>query len=228
MEQARALLEAARPCIRARGGDPRLPPDLSAPPAGMAVADRARSVRRRRQRPKVNPTVDTSYFALFNLEPRFELSLPELETAFRALAARVHPDRFAQADEKERRDSMMLATQANEAYRTLRKPLLRARHLLDLRGVPTGERGASLPSAFLMENMELRESLEDARQAKSLPTLKALQADIKGRSAGLQERLKVLLDVERDDAAAAVTVQELMFMEKLASEIADACAALEG
>lgn len=169
----------------------------------------------------------SSYFALFNLEPRFGLSLEELELAFRAVAARVHPDRFAQADERQRRDSLLLATEANEAYRTLRKPLLRARHLLELRGVPTGESGAPLPPALLKEQFELREAFEDARRVPGSGLVMELEAQIKVRKEALQERLRQLLDVEQDNVAAAATVLNLMFFENLAGEIDKMLAARE-
>jgi molecular chaperone HscB len=153
--------------------------------------------------------------------------MEELDTAFRTLAARVHPDKFAHAEAAERQRSMMLATQANDAYRTLRKPLLRARHLLGLRGVPTGDQGSALPREFLIEHMGLREALEDARQARNAATLRLLGETISSRSATLYERLAVQLDEERNDLAAAATVQQLMFIEKVTGEIADARAALE-
>jgi molecular chaperone HscB len=171
--------------------------------------------------------VDSSHFTLFDLEPRFAISMEELDTAFRALAARVHPDKFVRAEATERQRSMILATQANEAYWTLRKPLLRARHLLSLRGVPTGDQGSTLPREFLGEHMELREALADAKQARNLSTLRLLEEAIRSRSTMLHERLAIQLDQERNDAAAAETVQQLMFIEKVAGEVADARAALE-
>jgi molecular chaperone HscB len=166
--------------------------------------------------------VDASYFTLFNLQPRFALCPDELDTAYRTLAARVHPDRFVQADDRQRRDAMILATRANEAYRTLRKPLLRARHLLELRGVPTGERGGALPPELLMEHFELREAFENARRSGSPAELSAMHDAVRQRSSALHGRLAAQLDVEQDNRAAAATVLQLMFIEKLVSEIADA------
>ena len=83
-----------------------------------------------------------SYFALFELEPRFALPLEQLDLAYRALAMRVHPDRYANAPLDERRQALTLAANANDGYRTLKKPHLRARHLLSLRGVDMAGRSA--------------------------------------------------------------------------------------
>lgn len=170
--------------------------------------------------------MDNGYFSLFNLEPRFALSVPELDSAFRSLARRVHPDQFAHTDDALRRESLLRATQVNEAYRTLRRPLLRARHLLELRGTATGERGDAPSPHFLLEYMELREAVEDAKGARSGSALQSLDTTVRTRIARLQDRLRLHLDERRDDLAAAATVHELMFIEKVAGEIADARAAL--
>ena len=74
----------------------------------------------------------------------------------------MHPDRFAQAGDAERRASMQMTTRVNEAYRTLKSPVRRAQYLLELNGVDVGfETNTAMPREFLMEQMELRERLED-------------------------------------------------------------------
>ncbi len=170
--------------------------------------------------------LDHGYFALFDLEPRFALVINRLDAAYRALAARVHPDRFARGSDAERRQSLMLATYANEAYRVLKNPVLRARHLLGLRGVETTEKGTVLPCEFLAEQMEWREALADAKAACDLAALERIESIIKHRSASMQEQLAQQLDHEHDYAGAAETMHKLMFLEKLIGEIADARALL--
>ena len=46
-----------------------------------------------------------------------------LDRAYRDVQAQVHPDRFVNATEAERRASMQQATRVNEAYQTLRNPI---------------------------------------------------------------------------------------------------------
>lgn len=169
-----------------------------------------------------------SYFALFNLEPRFALATEQLDLAYRALVARIHPDRFVHADPQEQRRAMLLATQANEAYRTLKKPLLRARHLLGVRGLDVEQRGAGAPQRFLIEQMEWREALIDAQAARDWNTLQKLAQSVGERIAALHRQLEQQLDALNDGAAAAQSLQQLMFVEKLLSDIDDARARLEG
>lgn len=166
--------------------------------------------------------VPQSYFALFNLEPRFALPLERLDVAYRALALQVHPDRYANGTLAEQRQALHLATDANEAYRTLKTPLLRARHLLGLRGIEIAESSVSMPSAFLFEQMERHEALIDARRARDDNALRQLSTSARDHSAALRARLADQLDTESDNVAAAQSVLQLMFVEKLIAEIDDA------
>ncbi len=170
--------------------------------------------------------MQTSYFALFQLEPRFALGIGDLETAYRTVASRVHPDRFAQAEASSQRWALESATTANEAYHTLRKPLTRARYLLEMRGVETG-RASTLSPAMLMEQMDLRESLEDARESRNVRALDALAALVKSRAAVLKGLLEIQIDTHRDDTGAARSVEEWLYIEKLITNIENARALLE-
>ena len=168
-----------------------------------------------------------SYFELFNLEPRFGIIPEQLDQAYRSLASRVHPDRYAHADAGAQRVALQLATDANEAYRTLKKPLLRARHLLGLRGVDTSERSTRMSNEFLMEQMEWRDALSDAKAARDRNALQTLARAVRNHTTTLQQRLARLLDTEQNNSAAAETTYQLMFVEKLLTDIDDACASLE-
>ena len=112
----------------------------------------------------MTPEFTRNHFELFGLPVAYAVDPAALERAYRDLQGRVHPDRFASASEAERRVAMQWATRANEAYRTLRNPIDRARYLLALKGFDTGEESnTSMPPDFLMQQMEWRESVEDGR-----------------------------------------------------------------
>jgi molecular chaperone HscB len=195
---------------------------------GYLRRDRHFVPRAPRASPSATATMRTSYFAVLDLEPRFSIDLEQLERAYRAVATRVHPDRYATAPASEQREALALAADANEAYRTLKKPAPRATHLLKLRGIEVSAQAAPVTPAFLMEQMELREALDTARGAKDANALRDLQHAVRERSAGLAARLASLLDTDRDDVAAARSVQELMFIDKLTADIDEARALLEG
>src|ERR1035438_4206996 len=137
-----------------------------------------------------------SYFSLFDLEARYALPLDELDLAYRTLASRVHPDRFVDGTKVERHQALELATRANEAYRTLKTPVLRARHLLGLRGVEIGECGTSMPPEFLEAQIEWRESLGDACAAHDEAALCALGASVREHARTVSTRLAAQLDTD--------------------------------
>lgn len=161
------------------------------------------------------------HFSLFGLPARFDLDPQALETAWRTVAAQVHPDRFATASPAERRVAMQWAARANEAYRLLRDPLLRARYLCEQAGIDLQtESNTSMDTAFLMQQMTWREMLDDARD--DADALAALQAELQDARVQMRATLTRLLDEQRDYAAAGLKVREWMFVEKLAQELAHA------
>ena len=163
------------------------------------------------------------FFSLFNLPARFQIDSLVLEQNFRALQAQVHPDKFAHLSEAERRLSVQWATRVNEGYQALRDPLQRARYLLTLHGVDTQEESnTSMPADFLMQQMEWREALEEARQAKDSAVLDELEQRMQHMVRTLQQELARDIDDTRDYAAASGIVRKLKFLEKLAEEIGSA------
>ncbi|MDQ7075050.1 MAG: co-chaperone HscB [Gammaproteobacteria bacterium] len=105
------------------------------------------------------------YFELFSLPVSFDLDQGMLAARFQELQRLLHPDRFASASEQERRFSMQGATLVNEAFQTLKDPLTRATYLLSLQGVSLdNESDTQMDMAFLMQQMELREALDEVRE----------------------------------------------------------------
>jgi molecular chaperone HscB len=140
----------------------------------------------------------------------------------------VHPDRFASAGDAERRASMQWTTRVNEAYRTLRSPVQRAKYLLELAGVDVAfETNTSMPPEFLMRQMELREALEQAGDARDAQALDGLRDALRADKRELERSLAEALDERRDHAGAAELTRKLMFLDKLDAEIDLAYEALE-
>lgn len=168
------------------------------------------------------------HFALFGLAPAFNIDLTQLEQSYRDIQSQVHPDKHAHLGDVERRLAMQWATHTNEAYQTLRQPLSRARYLLQLNGIESGEESNnSMAPAFLMEQMEWREAIGEAKAAEAVDELEKLAARLRQEMQQRQEGLRVSLDEARDYAKAAEQVRELKFMEKLREEINHALEALE-
>jgi molecular chaperone HscB len=168
------------------------------------------------------------YFSLFGLPARFDVDAGSLDAAYRALQTRVHPDRFAAADDAQHRLALQSSARVNEAYRTLKDPVDRAQYLLAQQGVDAlAETDTALPQDFLEYQLERREAIDDALQHHDVLRLDALLADVRGEAEELTRVLADELENSRALAAARQTVRKLKFLSKVAADIDAAVAAVE-
>ena len=156
-------------------------------------------------------------FELFDIPPHFSQDRSALDARWRSLQAQVHPDRFAAEGAAAQRIAMQWAVRVNEAYQRLKDPIRRAAYLCELNGAPIeAENNTAMPTAFLMQQMEWREALYDARTVDDVDALQQQVAD--HRRAALAQ-LEATLDSDRDFIAAAQQVRALMFVERFAHDI---------
>ena len=168
-----------------------------------------------------------NHFDLFQLPARFTLDVKALDGAYRDVQGQVHPDRFVNATDAEKRVAMQWATRANEAYQTLKNPQKRARYLCEMNGVDLQtESNTAMPMDFLMQQMEWREALGEARAAKDVDALEALDEQVKAERTLRLEAVGTELDAGQF-AAAAQGVRALMFLDKFGEEVHDAFEAAE-
>lgn len=156
-------------------------------------------------------------FTLFSLPQRFALDRVALDVQWRALQAQVHPDRFAADGAAAQRLAMQWAVRVNEAHRRLRDPLQRAAYLCELRGVPVGlHDNTAMPADFLMQQMDWREALDEARDVTAVETI---DAQVERAQREMLARLAEQIDGQGDMAAAARTVRALMFVARFRDDI---------
>lgn len=164
----------------------------------------------------------SQYFTLFQLEPAFDIDAENLEQTYRALAARFHPDKFASASAFEQKQAVMMSSTINDAYRTLKNPIDRAAYLLKTSGIDAdAPEHTSFAPEFLMQQMEWRETLMEARAERDLKTLENLSDEIR------VEQEKLFCDLKQSFArqdydTAAQQVRQGRFLDKLRNEISSA------
>ena len=167
--------------------------------------------------------LDRNYFEIFGLPETYRVDLSEITQRYRELQQKLHPDRYASASDQERRLSVQMTAQVNEAFQTLKDPVRRGRYLLQLRGVDTGEESdTAMNPAFLMQQMELREALDEVRQSDSpLTQLDSLESEVNNAFDSRVDRLGECFTVEDEESlkAAREIVRELQFLQKLRAEI---------
>ena len=161
-----------------------------------------------------------NHFELFGLPAAFGVDQEALEKAYREIQSRVHPDRFAHAGDAERRASLQWTTRVNEAYRALKDPVQRGKHLLELHGVDVAfETNTQMPTDFLLQQLGLREELESASGGKDASRLDRLRSGLRLQQQDLEQQIGQAIDARKDYPGAAELVRKLMFLDRLDAEI---------
>ena len=160
-----------------------------------------------------------NYFELFGLPVGFAVDSKDLAARYRTLQRNFHPDKFAHASDQERRLSMQLSARLNEGLQTLKDPVKRGRYLLQLKNIATDEEtDTAMDREFLVEQMALRERLEEARDLASLVRVRAdIDARFGEKVCQLEARLRSA--ATEDWQAARGLVRELQFLQKLLQEV---------
>ena len=161
-----------------------------------------------------------NFFELFGIPVSFEVDTQQLSERYRDLQRTVHPDKFANASDRERRLAIEKAALINEAFQTLKSPMNRARYMLELRGVDfDSERDTHLDPMFLMEQMELREALGEVKSADDpVIALGKSMDDIHKRHKAMINELADILNDESKTDEGKQAVQKLQFLNKLQQE----------
>ena len=155
-----------------------------------------------------------NYFEIFQLPQAFELDVGLLSTRNLELQKRVHPDKFVDATDTERRLSMQWTTQINEAYATLSSSLRRAIYLLTLEGKEIAN-NPQLDPMFLMEQIELREELEEIEEAADgLELLDHFRKSVSKIMKTLEEDFSTSYSA-KELAGAEQAVYKMQFINKL-------------
>jgi molecular chaperone HscB len=156
-------------------------------------------------------------FEIFDVPAQFALDRAALDERWKNLQREAHPDRFTTADALAQRQAMQWSVRINEAYQRLKDPLKRAAYLCEIHGVPIqAENNTAMPAAFLMQQMQWREDLEEARSAEDLSRM---ADDVAQTRRGMLLGLQHSADEQRNWAELAQQVRALMFVERFARDV---------
>jgi molecular chaperone HscB len=171
----------------------------------------------------VNLSLKQNYFELFGLPVGAEVDLHDLAVRYREIQSTVHPDRFAAGSDHEQRLSLQYTTFVNEAYDVLGSDLKRCIYLLKLKGVDISDTDkTTVEPAFLMQQIELRETLDDIDQAeKPLEELVSMRQHVDSILVTLMSEFTAHLSDESAASLelAATLVRKMQYMYKLVQEI---------
>ncbi|MBP8236734.1 MAG: co-chaperone HscB [Pseudomonas sp.] len=159
------------------------------------------------------------HFALFDLQPAFRLDQAQLSARYRELAKTMHPDRFADAPERDQRLALEHSASLNEAYQTLRSAPRRALYLLALRGRELPMEVTVQDPEFLLQQMSLREELEDLQDSADVVGVAAFKRRLKQAQDELDADFAACWDDERRREEAERLVRRMQFLDKLSHEV---------
>ncbi|MDP1645247.1 MAG: Fe-S protein assembly co-chaperone HscB [Thiobacillus sp.] len=165
----------------------------------------------------MNLNLQSNDFEIFGMAPGFGLDRAALDARWKDLQREAHPDRFATADAQAQRVAMQWSVRINEAYQRLKDPLKRAVYLCELHGAPIqAENNTAMPAAFLMQQMQWREDLDEA---SGLADLERMADEVTAARRDMLQGLQTTSDELRDWPALAQQVRALMFVERFARDV---------
>jgi len=164
--------------------------------------------------------LNSNFFELFSLPAGFEIDNSALSESYRALQREFHPDRFANADSTSRRQAMQMSAHINEAFETLKNPLLLSRYLLELQGISMNqETDTTSDAGFLMQQMEFREQMDEVEtQADPLEAADKLRDAVQLENASLLKQFRSEYEQNNFDAARQ-TWLKLQFYDRLLEQL---------
>ncbi len=168
-----------------------------------------------------------NHFFTFDLHAAFSVDQIQLASRYRDLQAAVHPDRFVNATDAEKRIAMKRAVEVNEAFTTLKDPVRRAMHLLSLVNIDgMDEKNTAMPFDFLAEQIEWREALADAKLKEDEDRLQEMACELAGMLASLGDTFAAAYKGEHFSVATTLA-RKMRFVQKLIEDAESALADLE-
>lgn len=156
-------------------------------------------------------------FELFGLSRRFAQDRAALDERWKQLQREAHPDKFAAQGAAAQRVAMQWSVRINEAYQRLKDPLSRATYLCELHGHDIqAESNTAMPAAFLVQQMQWREALDEA---SNLSELDALLAQVRASEQAAMQNLTHCLDEDSNYPEAVAQIRSLMFMRRFKQDL---------
>ncbi len=154
------------------------------------------------------------YFSFFKLPRQFFPDQEKVRRAFLIKSRQLHPDYFSFSLSGEKQKAEELAGINNQAYQTLLDDDLRMAHLLSLEEVLPEEGKAQLPQAFLMEMMEVNETLMELEFDPSPEKKEALHKELEELAQQMKSAVQPVM--EQWDAGEPVDLQPVVdyYMKK--------------
>ena len=158
-----------------------------------------------------------NYFEFYGIPVSFVVDKGSLKREFYANSKKYHPDYFTLESEAKQAEVLELSTLNNQAYKTLSDFDRRMKYILDLKGAMEEEGKNTLPQDFLMEMMDINESLMELESGFDQEVYDKVRADLKVLEDDLLDEVKPLIaeyDAQKGDSESILEGVKNFYLKK--------------
>jgi len=163
-----------------------------------------------------------TYFELFNIPVSLQVDAAVVKTKFYELSRKYHPDFFSQATEAEQEEALEKSSLLNKAFKVFSNKDETLKYVLQLKGLLENEEKYQLSPDFLMEMMELNETLTDAKMDADEEKVASCKLQVSNFEKELYEDVKSIIEHFKDGISTQeelLQVKDYYFKKKYLSRI---------
>lgn len=132
------------------------------------------------------------YFEFYGMPVSFNPDPAAIKQQFYKLSKQYHPDFYINETEEKQAEVLELSTLNNKAYQVLSDPQKRLHYILELKGQLVEGENYVLPQSFLMEMMEVNETLMDLQFDPDPDRLVSLKEEISSIERGIADEISAM------------------------------------
>lgn len=164
-----------------------------------------------------------NYFDFYEIEEKFFIDEEALKQKFYALSKKYHPDFHASKSEEEQDRLLELSSINNQAYKALQNFNSRLEHILFNKGVLITDEKYALAPEFLMEMMEINESIMDLSMDPDVAKIQSLKSNVEAMDDDINKGLHTAAksyddDIESRDTS-VLKIKDLYYRRKYLQRI---------
>ena len=150
-----------------------------------------------------------NYFEFYELPVSFILNPEDVKRKYLELSKKYHPDFFVNEEEAQQLKMLELSTYNTKAYEVLSDFDRRMKYLLEIKNQVTEGERYELPPDFLMDMMELNESLMELHSKPDMEKAAGLNLQVRGLFDDLYAAIRDVLETHKDEDSGTTAWQRI-------------------
>lgn len=172
-----------------------------------------------------------NYFELYNLPITFHPDQNVVKQQFYALSKKYHPDFYINESTEKQEEVLELSTLNNKAFQVLKDPKKVLQYVLELKGAISEGENYTLPQSFLMEMMDVNETIMDLQFDPDAQKLEQVKNEIKEIEQSLNDELLEQTEGfenqrEEEQKSSLVKIKDIYYRNKYIQRLKESLAKL--